>query len=72
MSRTNRRLPLRRPFAKPRHHNTLIQESKAIDELMDAGYNVPPRLSARISNIMTDWDDLYISAHSEQFNPNTL
>ena len=70
MSRTNRNYQYACINARRvRHHNYLVAESAAIEELLDLGYTITSnRLRSRPNNIVTDYDDLAVSSYKEVFH----
>lgn len=69
MSRTRRNLPKNSKVGLRHmaHHNYLKNEIAAAEELIDNGYHPSNRLKSARSRIVTNWDDVYISALDEHY-----
>jgi hypothetical protein len=65
MSRS-RKAPRKGIFRRPRTQRTRVMESRAVEEILEAGYQVGGRLQCRASttgSIPTSHDDLYFSMY---------
>lgn len=69
MSRTRRNLPKnpKTGLRRMAHHNYLKNEIKAAEELFDNGFEPDNRLKSARSRIVTNWDDITISALDEHY-----
>lgn len=69
MSKTFRNTTFANPYAREiRHINYLRAELAAQEELIDEGYSVSNRLRLAKGRIKTNYDDLPVSALSEQYS----
>lgn len=70
MSRTKRaKLPRSKWFRSLSHKNQLVASMRAVDELEDEGYDAPSRVrwKANPGSVVTNYDDITISARMEQW-----